>query len=173
MRIRTIIYSLLLTTFCVGCGGRRYMPQLERLEAQLDTAPHLVQQNIDSIPLAALHGESRALYALLKTQADYKCFVPITSDSLIRYATDYYDSNRKSYRAAMVHYSLGCVYSEMKDDAAAIEAYLRAQSLFPDTTVRYYGLCYQNLDFYGNMIEIHYWFDPETGLRSGFKFKNK
>ena len=30
-------------------------------------------------------------------------------------------------------------------DAAAIEAYLRAQSLFPDTTVRYYGLCYQNL----------------------------
>jgi RHS repeat-associated protein len=27
-------------------------------------------------------------------------------------------------------------------------------------------------DYYGNMIEIHYWFDPETGLRSDFKFKD-
>ena len=101
-------------------------------------------------------GERRALYALLRTQAGYKCFVPITSDSLIRYATDYYDGNRKSYRAAMAHYSLGCVYSELGDDAAAIEAYLRAQSLFPDTTVRYYGLCYQNLGHHylkKNMID--------------------
>ena len=145
MRIRAIIYSLLLTTLCVGCGGRRYMPQLERLEAQVDSVPHLVSQALDSMPSRRFRGEPRALYALLKTQADYKCFVPLTSDSLIRYATDYYDGNRKSYRAAMAHYSLGCVYSEMKDDAAAIEAYLRAQSLFPDTTVRYYRLCYQNL----------------------------
>lgn len=145
MRIRAIIYSLLLTTLCVGCGGRRYIPQLERLEAQVDSVPHLVSQALDSMPSKKFRGEARALYALLRTQADYKCFVPQTSDSLIRYATDYYDSNRKSYRAAMAHYSLGCVYSELKDDAAAIEAYLRAQSLFSDTTVRYYRLCYQNL----------------------------
>ena len=145
MRIRAIIYSLLLTTLCVGCGGRRYMPQLERLEAQVDSVPHLVAQALDSMPSRKFRGEPRALYALLRTQADYKCFVPITSDSLIRYATDYYDGNRKSFRAAMAHYSLRCVYSELNDDAAAIDAYLRAQSLFPDTTVRYYRLCYQNL----------------------------
>ena len=121
------------------------MRKLESLEAQVDSAPHLVSQALDSMPSRRFRGEARALYALLRTQADYKCFVPITSDSLIRYATDYYDGNRKSYRAAMSWYSLGCVYSEMKDDAAAIEAYLRAQTLFPDTTVRYYRLCYQNL----------------------------
>lgn len=145
MKIRIIIYCLLLATLCVGCNGRRHMRKLESLEAQLDTAPHLVQRSLDSIPFAALRGEPRALYALLKTQADYKCFVPITSDTLIRYATDYYDGKCKNYRAAMAHYSLGCVYSELNNDAAAIESYLRAQSLFPDTTVRYYGLCYQNL----------------------------
>ena len=132
-------------TLCLGCSGRKYMPQLERLETQVDSVPHLVAQALDSMPSRKFRGEPRALYALLRTQADYKCFVPITSDSLIRYATDYYDGNRKSYRAAMSWYSLGCVYSEMKDDAAAIDAYLRAQSLFPDTTVRYYRLCYQNL----------------------------
>lgn len=145
MKFHNALYCLLLMTLCLGCGGRRYMPQLERLETQVDSVPHLVSQALDSMPSRRFRGEPRALYALLKTQADYKSFVPITSDSLIRYATDYYDGNRKSYRAAMAHYSLGCVYSELKDDAAAIEAYLRAQSLFPDTTVRYYRLCYQNL----------------------------
>ena len=145
MNLRTLVYSLLLATLCMGCGGRRYMPQLEQLESLVDSVPQEVAMALDNMPSEAFRGETRALYALLRTQADYKCFKPITSDSLIRYATDYYDGNRRSYRAAMAHYSLGCVYSELKDDAAAIEAYLRAQSLFPDTTVRYYRLCYQNL----------------------------
>ena len=156
MKFHNALYCLLLMTLCLGCSGRRYMPQLERLETQVDSVPHLVAQALDSMPSRKFRGEPRALYALLRTQADYKCFVPITSDSLIRYATDYYDGNRKSYRAAMAHYSLGCVYSELNDDAAAIEAYLRAQSLFPDTTVRYYRLCYQNLGHHylkKNMID--------------------
>ena len=145
MKFRTVTYSLLLATLCMGCGGRLSMRQLEQLEAQLDTAPALVRLALDSIPFALLGDEERALYAILRTQADYKCYVPLTSDSLIRYATDYYNRNRKDYRAAMAWYSLGCVYTELSDDAGAVEAYLQAQSLFPDTTVLYYQLCYQNL----------------------------
>lgn len=139
------LFLLVATTLLTGCGGRIGMRQLEQLEAQLDTAPHLVLQALDSIPVSKLRGEKRALYAILKTQADYKCYRPLTTDTLIRYATTYYDDDRKSYRAAMAWYSLGCVYSELQDDAAAIDAYLQARSLFPDTTVRYYRLCYQNL----------------------------
>ena len=145
MKCRVLLYLFLVATLCVGCGNAPSMRQLERLEAQLDGAPDLVREALDSIPLASLRGEARALYAILRTQADYKCYEPLTSDSLIRYATDYYDGSRKSYRAAMAWYSLGCVYSELQDDAAAVEAYLQAQSLFPDTTVRYHRLCYQNL----------------------------
>lgn len=136
---------LLLAALFIGCGGHGHMRQLERLEAQLDTAPDAVRLALDSIPFASLGDEERALYAILRTQADYKCYVPLTTDTLIRYATDYYNRNRKSYRAAMAWYSLGCVYTEQNDDAAAIGAYLRAQTLFPDTTVRYHALCYQNL----------------------------
>ena len=145
MKLRTVLYSLLVATLCMGCGGHGRMRQLERLEAQLDTAPDVVRLALDSIPLASLGDEERALYAILRTQADYKCYVPLTTDTLIRHATDYYNRNRKSYRAAMAWYSLGCVYSELKNDAAAVEAYLQAQSLFPDTTVRYYRLCYDKL----------------------------
>ena len=145
MRTRVVMCFLLLAALCVGCGDRLAMRELERLETLLDSVPEQVRESLDSIPSASLRGEARALYAILRTQADYKCYEPLTSDSLIRYATDYYDGNRKSYRAAMAWYSLGCVYSELQDDAAAVEAYLQAQSLFPDTTVRYHRLCYQNL----------------------------
>ena len=142
---RRIALLLVVVTLYMGCGGRIGMRRLQELEAQLDSVPHLVQQSLDSIPFATLRGEARALYAILKTQADYKCYVPLTSDTLIRYATNYYNRSRKNYRAAMAWYSLGCVYSDMKDDASAVEAYLHAQRLFPDTTVRYYRMCYQNL----------------------------
>lgn len=156
MRFRSLLYCLLLATLSMGCGNHRAMRKLEQLEPLVDSVPQYVSTVLDSIPSTKLRGKTRALYALLRTQADYKCFVPLTSDSLIRYATDYYDGNQKSYRAAMAHYSLGCVHSELKDDAAAIEAYLRAQSLFPDTTARYYRLCYQNLGHHylkKNMID--------------------
>ena len=76
------------------------MRQLEQLEAQLDAAPDAVHLALDSIPLATLRGEARALYAILRTQADYKCYIPLTTDSLIRYATTYYNRSRKSYRAS-------------------------------------------------------------------------
>ena len=145
MKLRTVIYTPLLAHLCMGCGGHGHMRQLERLEAQLDTAPDVVRLALDSIPLGELNGEARALYAILCTQADYKCYVPLTTDTLIRYATDYYKRNRKSYRAAMAWYSLGCVYTELEHDAAAVDAYLQAQSLFPDTTVRYYRSCYDKL----------------------------
>ena len=145
MKRRVLLYLLLVATLCVGCGGRVAMRQLERLETLVDSVPEQVRESLDSIPATTLRGEARALYAILRTQADYKCYEPLTSDSLIRYATDYYRKTRKSYRAAMAWYSLGCVYTELQDDAAAVEAYLQAQSLFPDTTVRYYRLCYQNL----------------------------
>lgn len=145
MRTRVVMCFLLLAALCVGCSGRGSMRQLERLEAQIDSVPELVREALDSIPSASLRGEARALYAILRTQADYKCYEPLTSDSLIRYATNYYSKSRKSYRAAMAWYSLGCVYNELKNDAAAVEAYLQAQSLFPDTTERYHRLCYQNL----------------------------
>ena len=145
MKHRILLYLVLVATLCMGCGDRIGMRQLERLEAQLDSVPDVVRPALDSISLSTLRGEARALYAILRTQADYKCYAPLTTDTLIRYATKYYNKNRKNYRAAMAWYSLGCVNTELGDDAGAVEAYLQAQRLFPDTTVRYHRLCYQNL----------------------------
>ena len=51
------------------------------------------QKSGKNLPSSIFNFQSKkeaALYAILRTQADYKCFVPLTSDSLIRIATDYY-----------------------------------------------------------------------------------
>ncbi|MCQ2110654.1 MAG: hypothetical protein MJY79_04060 [Bacteroidaceae bacterium] len=92
-------------------------------------------------------GRSLALYSLLRTQIDYKLYRDISTDSIIRIATDFYGTKRKDYHAAMAWYSLGCISGELGDDVSATGAYLTAMPLFPDTLVRYYALCEQNLGY--------------------------
>ena len=97
-----------------------------------------------------------ALYALLRTQADYKCDVPLTSDSLILLATNYYGTKRKSQRAALAQHYLGCTYIGLHRDLDAIEAQLRATTLFPDTTNKYYAHSLLQL---GLLYSKHYMVD--------------
>ena len=42
MKFRTVIYTLLLATLCMGCGGSLSMRQLEQLEARMNDAPDSV-----------------------------------------------------------------------------------------------------------------------------------
>ena len=135
-----LLLPLLLCMMTVAsCGSRSVMRELESMESVLDDSPDSVRSRLDSIDASSLHGESRALYAMLRTQADYKCYVDIPGDSLIREATSYYGIRRKNWRAAMSWYSLGCVYTLQNNDTGAINAYLKSLSLFPDTLTRYYS----------------------------------
>ncbi|MBR4337799.1 MAG: hypothetical protein IKP91_06140 [Bacteroidaceae bacterium] len=140
---RTVLDSLILNSD-IDCQTSDYQTSDECLGKGLKAK--VLSDSLKSVSLKSFSRRDAALYAILRTQADYKCFVPLTSDSLVRIATDYYGTpRRKHYHAAMAWYSLGCVASEQKDDLKAIEAYLRAMELFPDTTVRYYSLAEQNL----------------------------
>ena len=139
------LYALLACLLLSSCNRSDTIARLEVAESMMDTNPEEAWYILDSIDGTSLHGEARARYALLATQADYQCYVPLTGDSLIRIATAYYGDSRPGRRAALSYYYLGCTYTEMGDDARAIEAYMKAGTLFPDTTVRHYALCYQNM----------------------------
>ena len=149
----------LLTVQITAARGSRTSTQqrvkecLQRAEALLDSDPSAARAVLDSIDpppappvregrLSPLRGSGKgvfALYALLRTQADYKCRVRLTSDSLPLIATNYYGTKRKTQRAALAQYYLGCDYKDMHRDLDAIEAQLRATTLFPDTTnINYY-----------------------------------
>ena len=143
---------------------------LSRAEVLMESDPHAARALLDSIayphplpkgkgaasggnqsPLLQEGTGEAAYYAWLRTQVNYKCYVPLTSDSLARIATDYYGVPRRpDYHAAMAWYTLGCVYTDQstRGEASveqAFDAYLKARPLFPDRTNRYYALCCQNI----------------------------
>ncbi len=141
-------------TSCRDASHRREIRDaLQRAETLMETDPHAARAALDSlnpnssspipnssflIPNFPRKGD-KALYALLRTQADYKNHTRLTTDTLIRIATDYYGTKRKSQRAALAQYYLGCTNSNMGRDMDAIDALLLATTLFPDTTDRYYA----------------------------------
>ena len=165
-RYAQLLFFVVLSAL-FGCSGQQAVnPLLAQAESLLTDDPRAALALLDSIaypqPLSkgkgAASGSNQspflqegkakgeaALYALLRTQAEYKCHIVPESDSLICIATDYYGHRKKGFHAALAWYTLGCVYSEWNDDAAAVEAYLKAKPLFPDTLSRYYILCNQNL----------------------------
>ena len=81
----TILICLLLGS----CSDHHALRRLETIAQAIDADPEQAWYMLDSIDCATLRGEARALYALLSTQADYQCYVPLTSDSLILTATTY------------------------------------------------------------------------------------
>ena len=130
-----------LSVSMTGCTPHGERERLQRVAALVETDVPAARALLDSVDVAALRGDQRARYALLRTQADYKAYVPLTSDSLIRIATRRYGTRRPSADAALAQYYLGCTYKDMGRDLDAIDAFLRATSLFPDTTNKYYANC--------------------------------
>ena len=128
-----------LSVSMTGCTPHGERERLQRVAALVETDVPAARALLDSVDVAALRGDQRARYALLRTQADYKAYVPLTSDSLIRIATRRYGTRRPSADAALAQYYLGCTYKDMGRDLDAIDAFLRATSLFPDTTNKYYA----------------------------------
>ena len=139
-----LLLAVLMFTSCSRHSA--VWPQLLEAEQLLETDLPSAGAMIDSLDATSLEGEDAALYAILKTQADWKRYHPLTSDSLPRLATNYYGTPyRKNYHAAMAWYSLGCYYTEQKDDEKAVGTYFNAFHLFPDTLSKYYALTTQNL----------------------------
>ena len=143
-----VVISLLWVSVMLSCCGR---DSLRKVEALLATDPAAADSVLTSMPVPKYKRE-QVWYAVLKTQAEYKCGKSFVSDSLIRTATEYYGYQRKSYRAAVAWYSQGCVYTRLNKDLGAIHAFIKAKDLFPDTLVQYYALTEYKLgNRYANM----------------------
>lgn len=163
--IRRVGIVLTLLLLAASCGRYRNAGALGDIGSVLDRDPALALRMLDSMDVSSLRGEHKALFALLRTQAGYKCYEDIESDSLIRIATNWYGLRHKNVNAARSWYSLGCISELLEDDSAALDAYLRARILFPDTLVRDYALCCQNM---GILYEKrHLYSESLNSLRSG------
>jgi len=144
---------------------------LARAEAVMESDPSAARLILDSLSHKIVNHPNRqsivnrkssnrqsnlALYALLRMQAEHKCRVRATSDSLPLIATRYYGTKRKTQRAALAQHYLACAYSDMGRYMEAIEAFLRASMIFPDTTNKYFA---NNLFHLGLLYTNHHMLD--------------
>ena len=94
--------------------------------------------------------EEKAYYSLLLTMAQYKCYQPFTSDSVISEVVDHYkkSGNKVKYLKALV--AQGCVLEDIGDLDKAVEIYHKAEIIKPiaDSAITAYaklrlGVLYQ------------------------------
>lgn len=125
--------SMLALTLMMGSCVKRhpYDSQLVAVDSLLchdaDSALTLLER-ISSADLAT-EGD-QAYYALLLTQARYRCYVTATSDSTINIALDYYrqhDNEREKLTRAYIY--KGAVMEELGDSKAAMNYYQEAKSV--------------------------------------------
>ena len=145
MKLRTVIYTLLLATLCMGCGGSLSMRQLEQLEARVNDAPDSVLAVLTATDMPR-RGEARALYTLLTVQAQDKSYIDVADDSLIRVATRYYEHKGEPLRRLQAYYYHGRVYANAGLRHEAMAAYTRAQDFVPEVDAPYpEGLLYAQM----------------------------
>ncbi len=104
-----LLFAIVVT---IGCNERKISGQL----AQIDTL--LVHDKVDSalsqltsIPLQTIQNkEDSAYYYLLLTEAEYRKWIPVKSDSAINFCISYYEANRDNEKLARSYYYKGVAF---------------------------------------------------------------
>ncbi len=101
------------------------------------------------IILLCLHPQMRdsAEYCLRITEEQDKQYICPESDSVIRYAVDYYDKYGNKRERTKAHYLLGCVEADLFNRAQAIYELRLAAKLNPDKHNNQQALIYSRLGY--------------------------
>ena len=136
MRLRiffpvAVVMAFMFMVVCCQGGAPSYDSRLSRADSLLrcndpDSALRLLTA-IDGAKLSS--AGDRAYHALLMTQAQYRCYADITSDSTINVALDYYkrhDGEREKLTRAYIY--KGAVTEVLGEPEAAMACYKQAKA---------------------------------------------
>lgn len=120
---------------------------LHRADSLMQEFPDSALAILESIPhVEKLSGSNRADYAIFLTRARTKMYIHESSDSLIRYAVDYYKRSWNDERKMQAYYYRGCVYRDMRCMDLAVKDFLQALKVIPKESEHLYlGAIYENL----------------------------
>ena len=125
MMRKTMGFILLLVLTLMACTGHRYPTKLVVADslcaANPDSALRLLTQYKDSIKSASK--ADRMFYELLLADAMNKAYVDMTTDSILKEVTDYYDRHGSANEQMRAHYLLGCAYRDMGEAPMALQCY--------------------------------------------------
>lgn len=128
-----LLLALMPVILLSGCGygqNASIKRTLDRAAAIMDDRASTAFSELSQINTANLSGKRQtARYALLYTQAQYKCYIDETSDSLINIAVDYYSTKRDTHSKFLSYYYQGCIYMNAGEYAKAALSLSRAELL--------------------------------------------
>ena len=162
---KNILFNLtiILLLACTACdrSARHVTEHLSQAEELIWTAPDSALHILESIPTSRhLIGKEQADYVLLFSLAQYRCYIPVSSDSsMIDLAVEYYKDKNDADKKGAAFYVKGCILEEYtKDIPNALLAYKEAEMCIPDMNEkRYVARIYSSLG-YINKKSFH--FDP-------------
>ena len=154
------ILTILLLLACTACdrSTRHVTENLSQAEELIWTAPDSALHLLESISASRhLTGKEQADYALLLSLAQYRCYIPVSSDSLINLAIEYYKDKNDADKKGAAFYVKGCILEEYsKDIPNALLAYKEAEMCIPDMNEkRYVARIYSSLG-YINKKSFHF-----------------
>ena len=141
---KNILFNLtiILLLACTACdrSTRHVTENLSQAEELIWTAPDSALHLLESISASRhLTGKEQADYALLLSLAQYRCYIPVSSDSLINLAIEYYKDKNDADKKGAAFYVKGCILEEYsKDIPNALLAYKEAEKCIPSMNDKHY-----------------------------------
>ena len=156
MKKTPTILLLLGLLLLVGCNDPKPVTDtLHRAEALMNEHPDSAWAVLNTLsPDEMGQNRTRALYALLYTQAQDKTYRDETNDSLISIAVDYYRHTDDARRKFLSYYCKGKIHFNAEDYLNATTYYMEAEQLADAVGDDYLtGLLYAEL---GRIYDIYY-----------------
>lgn len=148
MNINIRFFASLISVFLLfSCCKHEYTAILDTVHTKLinkeyeDAYKRLSPIRFDDV----VGAENRARFALLLSIALDKNHIDIKSDSLVRFAVDYYKDTENDFYKAAAYYYLGRVYNHNNDLESCIENYTLAKEHTSDKDHYQKGLIYSSL----------------------------
>ena len=156
MKRTRILFLLLGLLLLMSCNDPKHITDaLHRAEALMNETPDSAWAVLNTLsPDEMGQNRTRALYALLYSQAQDKTYRDETNDSLISVAVDYYRDSDDVRRKFLSFYYKGRVHFNAEDYLNATTCYMEAEQLVNEVGDDYLaGLLYAEL---GRIYDIYY-----------------
>ena len=132
--VLTVLAAVLFLSVLISCNdrGAQLRQALAAADSLITAAPQAALDTlmtIDSSDAARLPRADRAFHTLLRTEAEYKCWLPVAENTAISEAVDYYRRKGPEDRLARALVMQGAVLSEQGDTEGAMLAYKEAEPL--------------------------------------------
>ena len=134
MKNKTLIIIVTIAATAAALSLGIYQKRTHQINASLLQIEQLMYERPDSAwkilqhmpPISQLRKEEQALHALLFTQAQYKNYIPVKSDSLLRIAEAYYRTSSDSLHKAWTLFYLAQYYRDSDEKEKALSYFQQA-----------------------------------------------